>query len=114
MLKAEKVYYSIGEVAGLFNVNASLIRFWEQEFAILKPKKNKKGNRLFTQRDLRYLHMIYHLVKEKGYTLKGANDALKEDFEQLEARVFAVQTLHKARQFLLELDAGFADRLKKK
>ncbi len=74
-----KLYYSIGEVAKLFNVNSSLIRFWESEFDILKPKKNKKGNRLFTQKDLAYLKIIYELVKEKGYTLEGAKRALKED-----------------------------------
>ncbi len=113
MPKAEKVYYTIGEVSKLFDVNTSLIRFWETEFDILKPRKNKKGNRLFTQRDLRYLHMIYHLVKEKGYTLNGAKEALKTDIDQLEAKIQAIQTLHKAREFLLQLDEGLSEKLNK-
>jgi DNA-binding transcriptional MerR regulator len=71
-----KLYYSIGEVADLFAVNASLIRFWEKEFKIIQPKKNKKGNRLFTPKDIENINKIYHLVKEKGYTLEGAKKAL--------------------------------------
>lgn len=73
----EKRYYSIGEIAKAFNVNASLVRFWEKEFDILKPKKNAKGNRMFTPEDLKNLKTIYHLVKEKGFTLDGAKDFLK-------------------------------------
>ena len=72
----DKLYYSIGEVARAFDVNTSLIRYWEQEFPILKPKKNKKGNRYFTPEDIKNLKIIYHLVKEKGYTLDGARIAL--------------------------------------
>lgn len=72
----DKLYYSIGEVAKAFDVNASLIRYWEQEFPIIRPKKNKKGNRYFTPEDIKNLKMIYHLVKEKGYTLDGARVAL--------------------------------------
>ena len=68
-----KVYYSIGEVADMFGVNTSLIRFWEKEFDVIKPHKNKKGNRQFTKADIDNFHLIYHLVKEKGMTLKGAN-----------------------------------------
>lgn len=74
----EKRYYKIGEVAKAFNVNTSLIRFWENEFVVLKPKKNKKGNRLFTPEDLKNLQLIYFLVKEKGFTLEGAKNKLKE------------------------------------
>lgn len=74
----EKRYYKIGEVAKAFGVNNSLIRFWEKEFEILKPKKNNKGNRLFTQTDLQNLKVIYNLVKEKGYTLEGAKKKMKE------------------------------------
>ena len=62
----EKLYYSIGEVSKMFNVNTSLIRFWEKEFDIIKPKKNKKGNRFFTKLDINNIQLIYHLVKEKG------------------------------------------------
>ncbi len=77
-LKEGKRYYSIGEVAKAFNVNASLIRFWDKEFDILKPKKNAKGNRLFTPEDVKNLQLIYHLVKERGFTLDGARTHLKE------------------------------------
>ncbi|THF51281.1 MerR family transcriptional regulator [Flavobacterium supellecticarium] len=74
----EKRYYSIGELAKAFNVNASLIRFWDKEFDILKPKKNAKGNRMFTPEDVKNLQLIYHLVKERGFTLEGAKIHLKE------------------------------------
>jgi DNA-binding transcriptional MerR regulator len=74
----EKRYYGIGEVAKAFNVNTSLIRFWEKEFDALKPKKNAKGNRKFTPEDIKNLQLIYHLVKERGFTLDGAKTHLKE------------------------------------
>jgi DNA-binding transcriptional MerR regulator len=74
----EKRYYSIGELAKAFSVNASLIRFWDKEFDILKPKKNAKGNRMFTPEDVKNLQLIYHLVKERGFTLEGAKVHLKE------------------------------------
>ena len=75
----EKRYYGIGEVAKAFKVNTSLIRFWEKEFDILKPKKNSKGNRKFTPEDITNLKFIYHLVKERGFTLEGAKTHLKEE-----------------------------------
>jgi DNA-binding transcriptional MerR regulator len=75
----EKRYYKIGEVSKAFGVNTSLVRFWEQEFEILKPKKNNKGNRLFTGADLQNLKLIYHLVKEKGFTLDGAKKRMKSN-----------------------------------
>lgn len=74
----EKRYYSIGELSRAFNVNASLIRFWDKEFDILKPKKNAKGNRMFTPEDVKNLQLIFHLVKERGFTLEGAKVHLKE------------------------------------
>lgn len=77
-LSPDKRYYSIGELAKAFNVNASLIRFWDKEFDILKPKKNAKGNRMFTPEDVKNLKLIYHLVKERGFTLEGAKTHLKE------------------------------------
>jgi len=80
---SDKRYYKIGEVATAFGVNASLIRFWDKEFDVLKPKKNKKGNRLFTQEDIKNLQLIYHLVKEKGFTLDGAKNKLKENPEKV-------------------------------
>lgn len=77
-LSEDKRYYSIGEVAKAFGVNASLIRFWDSEFDILKPKKNAKGNRMFTPEDVKNLQLIFHLVKERGFTLEGAKTHLKE------------------------------------
>lgn len=74
----QKMYYSISEVAKLFDVAPSLLRFWETEFDILRPKKTSKGNRLYTQKDIDNLRLIYHLVKEKGFTLDGARKKLKE------------------------------------
>jgi DNA-binding transcriptional MerR regulator len=74
----EKRYYSIGELSKAFDVNASLIRFWDKEFDILKPKKNAKGNRMFTPEDVKNLQLIFHLVKERGFTLEGAKTHLKE------------------------------------
>lgn len=76
--KLTKLYYSIGEVAEMFDVNASLIRFWEKEFSILKLKKNKKGNRMFMVKDIHNLELIYDLVKNKGFTLEGANNRISE------------------------------------
>ncbi len=77
-LPTEKRYFSIGELAKAFDVNASLIRFWDKEFDILKPKKNAKGNRMFTPEDVKNLQLIYHLVKKRGFTLEGAKIHLKE------------------------------------
>jgi DNA-binding transcriptional MerR regulator len=76
-IQLTKLYYSIGEVAAIFDVNTSLIRFWEKEFTIIQPKKNKKGNRLFTVKDIEHFNKIYQLVKMEGYTLDGAKKALK-------------------------------------
>ncbi len=101
--KIEKVYYSIGEVAELFEVNQSLIRFWEKEFDILKPQKNKKGNRLFTKSDLENLKLIYHLVRERGYTLQGAREKLKQNRENVVNSVQMISSLNKVKEFLLEL-----------
>ena len=79
-----KLYYSIGEVAEMFGVNTSLIRFWEKEFDVIKPHKYKKGNRQFTKADVDNFHLIYHLVKEKGMTLKGAQQQLKNRKDETE------------------------------
>jgi DNA-binding transcriptional MerR regulator len=75
----EKRYYKIGEVANAFNVNTSLVRFWEKEFDIIKPKKNAKGNRLFTPEDITNFKLIFNLVKERGFTLEGAKQKLKKN-----------------------------------
>ncbi len=77
----EKRYYKIGEVAKAFDVNTSLIRFWEKEFEIIRQKKNKKGNRLFTPEDIKNFKLIYNLVKERGFTLDGAKQKLKKNPE---------------------------------
>lgn len=107
----EKIFYSIGEVAEMFAVNTSLIRYWEKEFDVLKPKKNKKGNRLFTKRDLQYLHMIFHLVKEKGYTLQGAKDYLKEDEKGIEEKIRIREALRDTRNLLAEINQSMINRL---
>ena len=87
----------------MFNVNTSLIRFWEKEFEIIKPKKNKKGNRLFTRADVDNFHIIYHLVKERGFTLEGAKKKLKENKEETINNIEVVKTLQKLKRFLLDL-----------
>ena len=99
----EKLYYSIGEVATMFEVNVSLLRFWEKEFDILKPKKNKKGNRLFTANDLNNLKIIYHLVKERGFTLHGAKKKLRENKDDTINNIEIVNRLKEIRQFLVEI-----------
>ena len=99
----EKLYYSISEVAEMFNVNNSLIRFWEKEFSIIKPKKNKKGNRMFTKEDIENIRLIYHLVKERGYTLQGAQQKLKENKEDTINQVEVIDRLNKVKSFLLQL-----------
>lgn len=98
-----KIYYTIGELAEMFDVNTSLIRYWEQEFSILKPKKNKKGNRLFTEKDVDNLFLIYHLVKEKGFTLQGAKDQLRNRGDEVRKEAELARTLEDAKAFLLNL-----------
>ncbi len=98
-----KLYYSIGEVADLMGVAPSQIRFWEREFDILKPKKNRKGNRLFVEADLQNLKLIYHLLKEKRYTIDGAKSALKSKKQKLMDKVEVVDKLEQIRNFLKEI-----------
>ena len=100
--KSKKIFYSIGETAKIFNVHVSLIRYGEKEFSILKPKKNKKGNRLFTQKDIKNLHLIYNLVKERGYTLEGAQKQLKSN-KDLNSEIEIINRLKKIRSFLIDL-----------
>ncbi len=104
----DKLYYSIGEVAHMFDVNTSLIRFWEKEFAVIRPKKNKKGNRMFTKKDVDNFHLIYHLVKEKGYTLKGAKEflALENTKVKVDTEMELIKTLKEVRAFLVKLNEG--------
>lgn len=101
--KIEKLFYTIGEVAGMFKVNTSLIRYWEKEFDIIKPKKNKKGNRLFTPADIENFHLIFHLVKERGLTLKGAKKKLKENKQDTEQNFEVIQTLERIKKQLIEV-----------
>lgn len=105
MKKAElnKVYYSIGEVAEMFGVNASLIRYWEREFDIIKPFKNKKGNRMFRQEDIENIYVIYHLVKERGFTLQGAKEKIQLNKEETIDNIEVVKTLRNIKSFLLDL-----------
>ncbi len=99
-----KLYYRIGEVAGMFGVNTSLIRFYENEFKIIKPFRNKKGNRLFTQQDVDHFRTIFHLVKEKGYTLDGAKQKMKELARNTSSdEPDMLRTLQRMKAFLLDL-----------
>ena len=99
----EKLFYKIGEVADMFAVNVSLIRFWEKEFDILKPKKNNKGNRMFTKKDVSNLNVIYHLVKERGFTLEGAKQKIKENKEDTIDNIEIVNHLKDIKGFLVRL-----------
>lgn len=105
----EKRYYKIGEVAKAFGVNNSLIRFWEKEFDILKPKKNNKGNRLFTAQDLQNLKVIYDLVKEKGYTLDGAKKKMKTQNKKSLSNQEIVAQLEHIKQELITIKNQLGD-----
>ncbi len=101
--KVEKLYYQIGEVAEMFAEPVSTIRFWENEFEILKPKKNNKGNRLFTQDDLKNLRVIHHLLREKGMTIDGARRYLKLNREEADFKMEIAESLKNIRSMLLEI-----------
>jgi len=98
---SEKIYYSIGEVAQQFGVSTSLIRFWETEFPHLRPRKNSKGDRRFTQKEIDAIRQVYQLVKERGFTLQGAKDFLNSNQDKKTTE--ALQSLVNIRRFLLEL-----------
>jgi DNA-binding transcriptional MerR regulator len=101
----QKRYYPISAVADMFKVNISLIRFWENEFDILKPKKNGKGDRLFRPEDIKNLQLIYLLLREKKYTIDGARDFIKKN-KKAEESFAIIDTLKKTKAFLLELKAN--------
>jgi DNA-binding transcriptional MerR regulator len=101
---AEKLYYSIGEVADAFHVNTSLIRFWEKEFDTLKPKKNNHGKRKYSQDDIKLIKTIYHLVKERGFTLEGARDYLRNKKSDLSTSE-VVEKLEFVKRELLKIKA---------
>jgi len=100
----QKQYYSIGKVAAMFKENNSLIRYWEKEFTILKPKKNKKGDRYFRPVDIKNLHLIYHLLRQRKYTIEGAKDFLKKN-NKAEEKFETIKKLGQIRGFLLEMKA---------
>ena len=102
---AKKLFYSMGEVAEMFDVNASLIRFWETKFDILRPQKNKKGNRLFSPADVENLKLIYHLVKERGMTLDGAARCLKQNKGTISRDAELLERLPRVRALLEEVRA---------
>ena len=101
--KSEKLYFSISEVAEKFNLAPSALRFWEKEFDTIKPFKNKKGNRFYTQEDIDHLALINHLVKERGLTLKGAKAKIKENKDEVEHNYEIVQKLQMIKQYLIEI-----------
>ncbi len=100
----QKKYYAIGIVAGMFKVNQSLIRFWENEFDILKPRKNGKGDRLFRPEDIKNLKLIYHLLRERKYTMEGAKEFLKQH-KRADEKFALIESLKKLKSFLNELKA---------
>ncbi|MFM6975401.1 MAG: MerR family transcriptional regulator [Sphingobacteriaceae bacterium] len=98
-----KLYYSMGDITEMFGVNASQIRFYEKEFDIIQPKKNKKGNRLFSAEDVENFKVIFHLVKEKGFTLQGAKEHLKGNKNEVKENQRVIDSLEKLKKFLLEV-----------
>ena len=101
----EKLFYKISEVAEMFKVNISAVRFWEKEFDILKPKKNKKGNRMFTPKDIKNIRIIYHLLKERGFTVDGAKKKIKGNKTDTVNNIEIVNHLRDIRGFLVNLRA---------
>ena len=102
-LDKHKIYYSISEVAKYLNVNTSLLRFWEKEFDIIKPKKNSRGNRLFTKYDLHNLSLIHHLLKEKKYTIQGAKKKIRDNKEGTNKNFEIIKNLQNIRNQLSEI-----------
>lgn len=102
-MESKKLFYSMGEVSEMFDVKPSLLRFWEAEFDIIRPKRNKKGNRLFTPADVENLKIIYHLVKERGMTLDGARKALRQNRGALSRDAELLERLQKVRSILAEV-----------
>ena len=100
---SDKIFYTMGEVAEMFDVNASLIRYWGTQFSCLKPQRNKKGNRLFSKSDIETLKLIYHYVKERGMTLEGANMAMKRRGKSVQRDVSILERLQNIRAMLVEV-----------
>ena len=106
---SQKLYYSISEVAGWFKVNTSLLRFWANEFTILQPRKNRKGDRLFRVEDIKNIRLIYFLLREKKYSMEGAKQFLADKEKQARAQFEITESLNKMRNFLLELKANLGE-----
>lgn len=106
---SKKLYYSISEVAGWFKVNNSLLRFWANEFTILQPRKNRKGDRLFRVEDIKNIRLIYFLLREKKYSMEGAKQFLADKQQQARAQFEITASLNKMRNFLLELKANLGE-----
>ncbi len=102
----QKQYYSMKEVGKMLRINHSLLRFWENEFDILKPKKNKKGDRYFRPADIKNLYLIHHLVRQRKYTMEGAKEYLKNNPDKADRKFEMIQSLQKIRAFLLEMKAA--------
>lgn len=102
-MQLDKPYYNISETAQMFNVNASLLRYWEKEFTQIKPYKNKKGDRYFTPKDIEIIQIIYNLTKIQGYTLQGAKDELKRAYGKHASQAQAVATLREIREKLIAI-----------
>ncbi len=102
--KLEKLYYTIGEVADMFDVSRSLLRYWESEFSFLTPRKNRKGDRLFTKENIQQIQIIYNLVKVRGFTLEGAKQELKKDKATLTDQMDLLERLKSIHQRLKDLD----------
>ncbi len=105
----QKQYYSISEVAAWFKVNASLIRFWENEFDVLKPRKNRKGDRLFRPEDVKNIQLIYHLLRKRKFSIDGAKKYLESNKEHAETNKQLIQSLTKLKTFLTELKTNLAE-----
>jgi DNA-binding transcriptional MerR regulator len=103
MIESEKQYYSISETAEIFGVKTSLLRSWENEFELLKPFKNQKGTRFFTQKDIEIIRTILYLTKEKGYTLQGAKEEIRSNLGKLLTQADVIHKLNTVREFLLEI-----------
>ncbi len=99
----QKSYYAIGEVAEMFEVNTSMIRFYEKEFDILQPKKNAKGNRLFRPEDISNLKIIFNLIKDKGFTIQGAKDFMKKNKKEVDEQQKVIDALEKIKSFMIDL-----------
>ncbi|MFN8310139.1 MAG: MerR family transcriptional regulator [Chitinophagales bacterium] len=99
----EKLYYTIGEVSQIMNLNASQIRYWESEFESLKPRKDRKGNRIFTKEDIETIRIIHYLTKERGFTIEGAKAQIRNDLGKLRRNMELQRSLTHIREFLIEL-----------